>query len=69
MRGVVTIEGGDTYRVQVRIRYDSGRQAAAEVVIRTGLSDKPYGVLWWRDGFDALTDMGAAAAVTRRGSP
>jgi general secretion pathway protein K len=55
LQDVVTIEGGDTYRVQVRIRYDNGRQAAAEAVIRTGLSDKPYGVLWWRDGFEALT--------------
>jgi general secretion pathway protein K len=59
LQGVVTIEGGDTYRVQVRIRYDNGRQAAAEAVIRTGgassNNDKPYGVLWWRDGFDHLT--------------
>jgi general secretion pathway protein K len=58
MQGVVTIEGGDTYRVQVRIRYDNGRQAAAEVVIRVGLNDKPYGVLWWRNGFDALSNTG-----------
>jgi general secretion pathway protein K len=58
MQGVASIEGGDTYRVQVRIRYDNGRQAAAEVVIRTGTADKPYGVLWWRDGFDALSNTG-----------
>jgi general secretion pathway protein K len=59
LQGVVSIEGGDTYRVQVRIRYDNGRRAAAEVVIRTaGTGDKPYGVLWWRDGFDALTTTG-----------
>jgi general secretion pathway protein K len=58
MQGVVSIEGGDTYRVQVRIRYDNGRQAAAEVVIRTGGNDKPYSVLWWRDGFDALSNTG-----------
>jgi general secretion pathway protein K len=56
LQGVVTIEGGDTYRVQVRIRYDSGRQAAAEAVIRTGgANDKPYGVLWWREGFESLS--------------
>jgi general secretion pathway protein K len=54
----VTIEGGDTYRVQVRIRYDNGRQAATEVVIRTGTGDRPYGVLWWRNGFDALSNIG-----------
>jgi general secretion pathway protein K len=55
LQGVVGIEGGDTYRVQVRIRYDNGRQEAAEVVILIGLGDKPYGVLSWRDGFDALS--------------
>jgi len=27
------------------------------VVIRVGAGDKPYGVLWWRDGFDALSDV------------
>jgi hypothetical protein len=59
MQGVVSIEAGDTFRVQVRIRYDNGRQAAAEVVIRTGgASDKPYGVMWWRDGFEALSNLG-----------
>jgi general secretion pathway protein K len=58
MQGVASIEGGDTYRVQVRIRYDNGRQAAAEVVMNTGGNDKPYGVLWWRNGFDALSNTG-----------
>jgi general secretion pathway protein K len=58
MQNVVTIEGGDTYRVTARIRYDNGRQAAAEAVIRTGADDGPYGVLWWRNGFDALSDTG-----------
>jgi general secretion pathway protein K len=62
--GAVSIEGGDTYRVQVRIRYDNGRRAAAEVVIRTGGgSEKPYGVLWWRDGFDALSNIGPQPAL------
>jgi len=55
LQEVVTIEGGDAYRVQVRIQYDSGRQEGAEVVILTGLSDKPYRVLSWRDGLDALS--------------
>ena len=58
MQNLVTIEGGDTYRVTARIRYDNGRQAAAEVVIRTGTDDGPYGVLWWRNGFDALSNTG-----------
>lgn len=55
LQGVVSIEAGDTYRVQVRIRYDNGRQEASEVVILTGLPDKPYRVLSWRDGLDALS--------------
>jgi general secretion pathway protein K len=55
LQGVASIEGGDTYRVQVRIRYDNGRQEASEVVILTGLTDKPYRVLSWRDGLDALS--------------
>jgi general secretion pathway protein K len=66
LQGAVSIEGGDTYRVQVRIRYDNGRQAAAEVVIRTGTTDKPYGVLWWRDGFDALSNIGPQPAPRPR---
>jgi general secretion pathway protein K len=66
LAGVVSIDGGDTYRVQVLIRYDNGRRAAAEVVIRTGgSSDKPYGVLWWRDGLDALTVTGPQAGTLR----
>jgi general secretion pathway protein K len=55
IQGVVSVDGGDTYRVQVRIRYDNGRREASEVVILTGLTDKPYRVLWWRDGIDALS--------------
>jgi general secretion pathway protein K len=55
LQEVVTIDGGDAYRVQVRIHYDNGREAGAEVVILTGLTDKPYGVLSWRDGLDALS--------------
>jgi len=55
LQGVVGVEGGGAYRVQVRIHYDSGRQDASEVVILTGLTDRPYRVLSWRDGFDALS--------------
>jgi general secretion pathway protein K len=55
LQEVVTIDGGNTYRVQVRIRYDNGRQEGAEVVILTGVTDKPYRVLSWRDGLDALS--------------
>ena len=55
LQEVVTVEAGDTYRVQVRIRYDNGRQEGAEVVILTGLTDRPYRVLSWRDGLEALS--------------
>jgi general secretion pathway protein K len=55
LQELVTIDGGDVYRVQVRIHYDTGRQDGAEVVIVIGLTDKPYRVLSWRDGLDALS--------------
>ena len=48
LQDVATIEGSNAYRVQIRIRFDNGRQEAAEVVILTGLDDKPYQVLSWR---------------------
>jgi general secretion pathway protein K len=64
--GVASIEPGNTYRVQVRIRYDNGRQDASEVVIITGSTDKPYHVLWWRDGFDALSKPPQAASPPPR---
>jgi general secretion pathway protein K len=57
IQGVASIEGGDTYRVQVHIRYDNGRQETSEVVIVTGMADKPYRVLYWRDGVEAPTDL------------
>lgn len=57
LQGAATIEGGDTYRVQVHIRYDNGRQDTSEVVILTGLPDKPYRVLYWRDGVDVPSDL------------
>ena len=57
LQGAVAIEGGDAYRVQVRIHYDNGRQEASEAVILTGLTDRPYRVLSWRDGFDALSPL------------
>jgi general secretion pathway protein K len=53
LQGVVAIDGGDAYRVQVHIRYDSGRREASEAVILTGVTDRPYRVLSWREGFDA----------------
>jgi general secretion pathway protein K len=47
-----TIEGSDAIRVRVRIAFDNGRQAAAEVVMLMG-DNEPYRVLSWRDDIDA----------------
>ncbi len=67
LEGVATIDPGNTYRVQVRIRYDNGRQEAAEVVILTGSGDdKPYKVLSWRDGFDALSKPPQTLSLPQR---
>jgi general secretion pathway protein K len=66
LQEVVTIEGGDAYRVQVRIDYDNGRQEGAEVVILTGLADKPYRVLSWRDGLDALSGSSLQPLLRQR---
>jgi general secretion pathway protein K len=66
LQEAVTIEGGDAYRVQVRIDYDNGRQEGAEVVILTGLSDKPYRVLSWRDGLDALSGSSLQPLLRQR---
>jgi hypothetical protein len=52
--------------VQVRIHYDNGRQEASEVVILTGLTDRPYRVLSWRDGFDALAPLTGQSAPLPR---
>jgi len=57
-QGIGTIEAGDTYRVQVHIRYDNGKRQAAEVVILTALADKPYRVLYWRDSSDSSSAPG-----------
>jgi general secretion pathway protein K len=56
LQQVATVEGSNAYRVQVHIRFDNGRQGASEVVILTGLEDKPYRVLSWRDGVDASSN-------------
>jgi general secretion pathway protein K len=66
LQEVVTVEGGDAYRVQVRIYYDNGRRDAAEVVILTGLADKPYRVLSWRDGLDALSGSSLQPLLRQR---
>jgi general secretion pathway protein K len=66
LQEVVTIEGGDAYRVQVRIDYDNGRQERAEVVILTGLTDKPYRVLSWRDRLDASSGSSLQPPLRQR---
>src|ERR1700722_19078735 len=47
-----TPEGSDAVRVRVRIVFDNGRQAAAEVVVLMGADDEPYRVLSWRDDIE-----------------
>lgn len=47
-----TTKGSDAYRVDVRVAYDGGGSAAAEVVILLA-NEVPYHVLSWRDNFDA----------------
>jgi len=44
-----TVEPSATYRVQVRIAFDNGRQIESEAVIMTGTTEAPYHVLYWRD--------------------
>ncbi len=39
----------DAYRVQTTIKFDDGRQTAAEAVITRGGDDDPYRVLSWQD--------------------
>ena len=65
LQGVATVDGGNTYRVQVRIRYDNGRQAASEVVILTGLTDKPYRVLYWRDELEGSSNLAQPPLLAR----
>jgi general secretion pathway protein K len=66
LQEAVTMEAGDTYRVRVRIHYDNGRQEGAEVVILTGLTDRPYRVLSWRDGLDALSGSSLRPVARQR---
>jgi general secretion pathway protein K len=49
----VTIEPTKSLRVDVRVRFDNGRQMSSQVVIFVGdVDNEPYRVLSWRDGMD-----------------
>jgi len=48
-----TTEGSNSYRVVVRVTFESGRQAIAEVVILLfEAGNEPYSVLSWRDDLE-----------------
>lgn len=48
-----TADGGKTFRVTVRVAFDSGHTDSAEVVILLfDEGSQPFSVLAWRDGFD-----------------
>jgi general secretion pathway protein K len=49
-----TTKGSNAFRVDVHIRFDDGRHAAAEAVILLGSDNVPYQVLSWRDGADEM---------------
>ena len=55
--GYATAEGSTASRVVVRITFDNGRQAGAEVVILVFEGgDEPYSILTWRDDLDHFRD-------------
>jgi len=61
-QNLVTTEGGKAMRVTVRVRFDTGRKIASQVVIGMGGNEKPYRVLSWQDDIDLQSAPSAAAA-------
>jgi general secretion pathway protein K len=53
VQNLATTEGSKATRVNVRARFDNGRQVASEVVILLDDGDQPYRVLSWQDDVDA----------------
>jgi len=49
---ITTTKGGNTFRVDVLIKFDDGRHASSQAVILLGSEKVPYQVLSWRDGSD-----------------
>jgi general secretion pathway protein K len=48
-----TTDGGKTFRVTVRVAFDSGHTDSAEVVILLfDQGSQPFSILEWRDGFE-----------------
>jgi general secretion pathway protein K len=58
-----TTKGGNAFRVDVRIKFDDGRQAASEAVILLGSKKAPYQVLSWRDSADAMPSQSRAVGA------
>lgn len=64
-QNLTTTEGAKAMRVDVRARFDNGRQVASEVVILTGDGDQPYRVLSWQDDVDAQSSPPVVRAPAR----
>lgn len=61
----LTREPSDAVRVHVRIRFDTGRERRAEVVILVrDFGDDPYRVLSWREDADAAAQASPMASST-----
>ena len=58
-QGGATVEPGRAVRVSVRVQFDNGARANAEIVmLLADDGDEPYRVLSWRDDFDQITPAG-----------
>jgi general secretion pathway protein K len=58
-------QGGDAFRVQVRVAFDNGQRAASEVVILLDGQDEPYHVLAWGDEVAPLPPLRLNSAAPR----
>jgi general secretion pathway protein K len=54
-KGTATIQKSQAYRIEIRIRFPTGRQAASEVVISLRGDEDPYRVLSWQNDVLART--------------
>jgi general secretion pathway protein K len=55
-----TIEKSNSFRILTTVKFNNGRQASSEVVIRLGKEEDPYRVLSWQD------EVGAARSHPRK---
>jgi general secretion pathway protein K len=61
-QNLATTDGSKATRIDVRARFDTGRQVASEVVILLDDGDQPYRVLSWQDDVDAQPSPPVARA-------